>query len=131
LNLVTTRVVDDSTVYRLDLTALRHLIRETFAGEPTPSFGADDAVEDWERDVLRNFFVGERLKEIPAIPKKRGAVLKWLVSRFEPGQRYPESEVNGVLQRYHPDCAALRRYLVDEGFMQREHGVYWRTSDSG
>lgn len=24
-------------------------------------------------------------------------------------------------------AAALRRYLVDEGLMSREHGVYWRT----
>jgi hypothetical protein len=26
-----------------------------------------------------------------------------------------------------PDFAALRRYLVDEEFMQRRRGVYWRT----
>jgi hypothetical protein len=23
--------------------------------------------------------------------------------------------------------AALRRYLVDEGFLDRDHGRYWRT----
>jgi hypothetical protein len=28
----------------------------------------------------------------------------------------------------HADTAALRRYLVDEGFMAREAGIYWRTS---
>ena len=27
----------------------------------------------------------------------------------------------------HPDTAALRRYLVDEGILDREHGEYWRT----
>lgn len=32
-----------------------------------------------------------------------------------------------MLQMYHPDHAALRRYLVDEGFMTRADGVYWRT----
>ena len=27
---------------------------------------------------------------------------------------------------WHPDVAALRRYLVDEGLLTREVGVYWR-----
>ena len=27
----------------------------------------------------------------------------------------------------HPDYAALRRYLVDEEFLSRSHGEYWRT----
>jgi hypothetical protein len=31
------------------------------------------------------------------------------------------------LQLFHPDFAALRRYLVDEGFLTREDGVYWRS----
>jgi hypothetical protein len=129
LRLMTTRVATDSTFYQLDLAALRFLIRETFAGEPEPTFGPEDVAESWERDVLRNFFVGERLKEIPVVPKKRGVVLKWLASRFTLGQRYPESEVNGILQRHHPDYAALRRYLVDEGFLKRDHGVYWRDGE--
>ena len=32
-----------------------------------------------------------------------------------------------VLGRFHPDFAALRRYLVDEGFMERRGGFYWRA----
>jgi hypothetical protein len=35
--------------------------------------------------------------------------------------------VNAVVGRFHPDHAALRRYLVDDGFLSRERGVYWRT----
>jgi hypothetical protein len=27
----------------------------------------------------------------------------------------------------HADTAALRRYLVDDGFLSRDHGEYWRT----
>jgi hypothetical protein len=46
---------------------------------------------------------------------------------FEPGQTYPESEVNAVLERFHPDYAALRRYLVDDAFLTREGGWYWRS----
>ena len=41
-------------------------------------------------------------------------VLDHLVRVFEPGVRYPEREVNALLAVWHPDTAALRRYLVDD-----------------
>jgi hypothetical protein len=43
------------------------------------------------------------------------------------GKRYPEAEVNALLQNHHPDCATLRRYLVDDGYLQRNRGIYWRV----
>ena len=77
--------------------------------------------------VLRRFLVDGRLVAIPAQRGKRLVVLDYLAALFEPGVRYREAEVNQALRAYHPDFAALRRYLVDEGFMQREQGTYWRT----
>ena len=53
-------------------------------------------------------------------------VLDWVVQDFEPGQRYRETRVNLILARRHDDVAALRRYLVDEDLLAREHGEYWR-----
>ena len=43
---------------------------------------------------------------------------------------YTEKEVNGRLQRYHPDSAALRRYLVDFRLLEREANgqAYWRAA---
>jgi hypothetical protein len=54
-------------------------------------------------------------------------VLERLAHEFEVGLRYSEMEVNSILQTFHPDYAALRRYLVDEGFLSRADGSYWRT----
>ena len=54
-------------------------------------------------------------------------MLDWLAQRFDPGRRYPEATVNLITRAVHPDTAALRRYLVDEGILDREHGEYWRT----
>src|SRR5256886_11313624 len=60
--------------------------------------------------VLENFVdLAGRLISIPVQHKKRLAVLKWLVEDFQPGRVYPESEVNRVISRRHPDFAALRR----------------------
>ena len=46
---------------------------------------------------------------------------------FEPGIRYEEQEVNVIMTRFYNDHAALRRSLVDEGFLDREQGIYWRA----
>ena len=35
--------------------------------------------------------------------------------------------MNAIVGRFLLDHAALRRSLVDEGFLDRDHGVYWRT----
>ena len=77
--------------------------------------------------VLRGFLVDGRLASIPAHRGKRRVVLDFLAQRFEPGQVYPERDVNAILGRFHPDYAALRRYLVDEDFLERREGFYWRT----
>jgi hypothetical protein len=77
--------------------------------------------------VARRFFRRGRLAVIPARQSKRRLVLDYLVQEFEPGRLYPETVVNQILMRYHPDCAALRRHLIDEGFMDRRDGWYWRS----
>jgi hypothetical protein len=77
--------------------------------------------------IVRRFLQGGRLAMIPARQSKRRRVLDWLSQEFEPGQVYPEATVNSMLSRFHPDYAALRRYLIDEGFMERRQGFYWRS----
>jgi len=54
-------------------------------------------------------------------------ILTRLSLEFDVGVRYPERDVVEVLQRFHPDHASLRRYLVDEELLSRDHGEYWRT----
>jgi len=90
------------------------------APEPLSADPAEDA-------VLSAFVRDGRLVSIPAQHTKRRVVLAHLVRIFEPGVRYPEREVNVLLGVWHADVAALRRYLVDEGLLTREAGVYWRS----
>jgi hypothetical protein len=78
--------------------------------------------------VLANFLGPDgRLRSIPTKLSKLLVVLDRLAQEFEPGHTYPEAQVNEILQRFHPDYAALRRYLVENGFMTREDNVYWRS----
>ena len=81
--------------------------------------------------ILRSFFDADgRLVTVPARRGKRLVVLDHLAQRFEPGERYSETEVNNRLREVHDDVAVLRRHLVDEGFLSREAGVYWRSGGS-
>ena len=54
-------------------------------------------------------------------------VLERVALEFEPGVRYEEREVNAIVGAFFNDHASLRRYLVDEGFLDREAGTYWRA----
>jgi hypothetical protein len=94
--------------------------------QPAPAAPAVLDPEAGRNAVLRNYVRNGRLSTIPAHKGKRRVVLEHLVTGFEPGVRYPESAVNQMLNGWHEDHAALRRYLVVEGLMGRENGVYWR-----
>lgn len=80
-----------------------------------------------QANVLRNYLVDGKLSQIPATRAKRLVVLDFLAGQFEPGRTYPEEQVNYMLGRFHPDYAALRRYLVEEELVERQDGFYWRT----
>jgi hypothetical protein len=98
--------------------------RAAAEGAPPPPPLSDDPAED---AVLQAFLREGRLVSVPAQQSKRRVVLDHIVRVFEPGVRYPEREVNALLRAWYPDVAALRRYLVDEGLLTREAGVYWRS----
>ena len=78
-------------------------------------------------ELVGRFIKDGRLVIMPSKRAKLLPVLDHLAQEFEPGRTYPEPEVNDLLEAFHDDYAALRRYLVDEGFLSREAGVYWRT----
>jgi hypothetical protein len=86
------------------------------------------AAEDPER-VFAAFMKDGRIVQIPRQHAKRRVILDLLAQEFEPGVRYSEREVNDTLRRFHPDTAALRRYMVDDEFMERDAtgGLYWRA----
>jgi hypothetical protein len=120
-------VTGDGGTYRLDRDRLRAVALELADVElpmdPTIGYGMTDD----ERVVLSRFFHGRTLHEIPTNRAKRLIVLERLALEFDLGRRYPEREVNQILGAFHPDWSALRRHLVDEGFLGREQNVYWRT----
>jgi ADP-ribose pyrophosphatase YjhB (NUDIX family) len=107
----------------LNAAAFKDAARAAAPEQPAEDFGATDPRA---AAVLRTFVRGGKLLQMPMQFSKRRVVLEHIASVFEPGVRYSEREVNAILRAWFDDYAALRRYLVDGGLLDREAGEYWR-----
>jgi len=84
----------------------------------------------WEDKVLATFMKPDgTFTAIPASRRKRRVLLTWLARRFEEGRRYPEAEVNALIQAHYWDSATLRREMIGYRMMARENNVYWRLPE--
>ncbi len=108
-----------------------HLLEEAFqlaarreAPAPGPSAFGDET--DDRRRILDQAFRDGRLVTMPAKHSRRLVVLDHIAQRFEPGERYSERQINAMLATIDTDTAMLRRHLVDERFLDRTDGEYWR-----
>ena len=78
-------------------------------------------------DPKLNVFINGGQVAMPARHARRRLLLDVIAQAFEPGVRYDERRVSLFLGAIHSDYAALRRYLVDEMFLSRADGEYWRS----
>ena len=96
--------------------------------DPAPELDPAPVLEAMAGDPRLRVFLGHgRIETLPAKRSRRRLLLDQIAQAFEPGVRYPERRVSLFLGDLHPDYAALRRYLVDEDFLTRSAGLYWRT----
>ncbi len=115
--------------YTLNDDKLATLAREKLAKE-RPSFVPAEGMDEKAQKILKAYLNADgSIKQIPSQPVKLSVILNYLVEHFEIGKNYTEKEVNILLRRFNEDTAALRRYLVDAGMLNREGdgSRYWRT----
>jgi len=118
-------------VYDLDEKAIEAFARGQFEGK-RPSYEASQEKPEDARKVLKSFLNADgSLKQIPPQGNKLLIILNFIVDAFAFDTNYTEKEVNTILRRFHVDTAALRRYLVDNGLMDRESDGtrYWRRPE--
>lgn len=120
-------VVQRGGVLQVAGSAFQQAARQALSRPPSTEH---DTAPEVDRKVLSAFVVDGRISSIPVAAAKRRVVLDWLAQDFEVGRRYTEQMVNLIIGQRHPDTAAWRRYLVDDGFLSRESGEYWRSGGS-
>lgn len=81
-------------------------------------------------ETIGQFFTPDgTLISIPAKLSKRLPVLKRIASEFSEGKQYSEKEVNEIISRFHPDTAAIRRYMIETRIMERDlQSTYWLSN---
>ncbi|MEM7246088.1 MAG: metalloregulator ArsR/SmtB family transcription factor [Acidobacteriota bacterium] len=124
--LVSVRQEGTTRWHRLDGDGLQTLSTSLAGPSKVAQLSGEPPADAWDRKVLENFVKGETLQEIPASLKKRQVILRWLVEKFEHGERYRERDLNALIARHHEDVATLRRELIVSKLMAREDGIYWR-----
>jgi hypothetical protein len=128
LDLVSVRAEGVTRWHALKSETLTHFNRALLDDKDVAAMAAP--AQSWEDKVLATFVAPDgAIAQIPASRRKRWIVLRWLAERFEDGRRYPEAEVNAIIQRSHWDSATLRRELVGYRMLARENQVYWRLAE--
>ena len=79
------------------------------------------------REGVAKFIRDGRIERYPMRPVERLEVLRWVVDELDDGP-WTEASINEALERFHPDVAGLRRYLVDAELLERtpDGGQYFR-----
>ncbi len=107
--------------YSLDAEGIQQIRETVFADNHLGLLHKTEA----RQKVVDSFFLEGRLTSIPYKQTQRRIILEELARHFEWGRIYTEPEVNTILKRVYGDVSSLRRSLVDEPIMLREHGRYW------
>lgn len=83
----------------------------------------------YKEGVLKSFFQYGKLKSIPVQRKKRIIILEEITKVFDTSKVYTEKEVNIAIADFHDDFCTIRKELVTEGFLERDHGIYRRVKE--
>lgn len=117
-------VADDGVgAYSLADRVFEHAARAEAPAAPASQHA--DEPDDIAR-ILDVAFRDGKLVQWPSKRSKRLVVLDRLAQQFDIGTRYSEPEVNDLLRPFDDDVATMRRYLVDEQFLDRDNVHYWR-----
>lgn len=87
---------------------------------------AVDTEEKYKKEVISNFFKYGKLINLPTQRKKREIILLEISKHFEIGVKYPETEVNEIIHKFHDDHCTIRREMIAFKIMEREREIYRR-----
>jgi biotin operon repressor len=115
------------TFYRLDLDQLQGAVKAVSSPKRVRELATSAQVDDDTRDVLRAFFAGPKLLQIPVQRRKKEIVLEEVLRRLPRRREYTEQELNRFIEVVHPDFCTIRREWIMGRYMEREAGVYRLT----
>lgn len=78
-------------------------------------------------EQIDQFFAPDgTLISIPVKSAKKIAVLNKIAGSLSVDSKYTEKELNAEIAKFHSDTAAIRRYMIEYGILERDRdSVYW------
>ena len=122
-------IVQEESIYRLDLKKIEKIFRENFGKMDREIFKPEEGSDLDRRKILVNFLNPDgSIRQLPSDHGKLEIILNYLLKAFQPGVIYTEREINNIIKPIQPDTAGLRRDLIDRGLLMRKSdgSQYWR-----
>ena len=116
------------TWLELDLGRFRETLGELARPETVQQLADGPDLPSERRRVLRSFFEGRTLKEIPAQRRKKEIVFEEILRRLPRQEQYGERELSRMIEGFHPDFCTIRRELLMGRYMVRTRGVFRLTA---
>jgi len=126
-DLVTAHARQYYSIYSLRTEVVRRMAEQLRTEDALREAAPAYDLKRYASQVLENYFVRGKLREIPSQVKKREVVLGHLADQFEPSKAYAERRVNEILKSFHPEYDLLRRELLRMKLLALENGKYRRT----
>ena len=93
--------------------------------------GAALIIVSMSEQIDQFFRADGTLVSIPVKMNKKIAVLRHIAAEFSPDTKYSEKQLNEIIEKFHPDTAALRRHMIEYGILERNsESVYWVSVNS-
>lgn len=107
-------------VYSLDADIFARSVREA-------AMTRIGRLNDEHTQLARLYLYRNRLVAMPSEAWAVTVFLELIAEDFQFGEVYCEREVNTTLYGWYGDWALLRRLLIDNRYLERDHGTYWRV----
>jgi hypothetical protein len=125
LGVVTSRPEGVVRWHALKPDAIQDIAKSMFESKDMAILTAPAPSKD-ERDIAPFLRDDGSLLRLPSSRRKRWLIYQRLIADFAEGRRYPEAELNEIIQRRHWDSATIRREMIGWRMLARERGIYWR-----
>jgi predicted transcriptional regulator len=126
---------DESTErprFRFDQGELEQLARKALQRKLVVELIAADKVPEATADIVKRYANPDgSLRALPLNQRRFDLICEYVSHAIAPGQDYTEREIDAALEIYHPDTTALRRGLIDIGYLGRwrDGSKYWVIAD--
>lgn len=113
------------TIYSINEKLFYKTLKELSAFENIDKYVQEKRINDYREKVLKTFFKGKKLLQLPVQKKKRMIILDEFYKKFESGRKYKEEKVNEIILTHFEDYCWIRRLMIEHGMMFRENQIYW------